>query len=88
MLPSFYEFGNPVRIVSGNKAVDNIPYELKRLGAQRPLVITDQGVSYAGLLSYVEDAIADSETRIGAIFDTTPPGFAYIRCARGCRHLS
>ncbi len=73
MLPSFYEFGNPVRIVSGNKAVDNIPYELKRLGAKRPMVITDQGVSYAGLLAYVEDAIADSDTEIGAIFDTTPP---------------
>lgn len=73
MLPSFYEFSNPVRIVSGNKALDNIPYELRRLGAKRPMVITDQGVSYAGLLAYVEDAIADSETEIGAIFDTTPP---------------
>ena len=73
MLPSFFEFGNPVRIVSGNKAVDNIPYELKRLGAKRPMIITDQGVSYAGLIAYVEDAIADSDTEIGAIFDTTPP---------------
>ena len=73
MVPSYYEFGNPVRIVSGHKAVDNIPYELKRLGAQRPLVITDKGVTYAGLLAYVEDAIADSDATIGAIYDTTPP---------------
>ncbi len=73
MLPSYYEFINPVKIVSGNKAVDNIPYELNQLGAKRPMVVTDQGVVMAGLLKVVENAIADSELAIGAVYDTTPP---------------
>ena len=73
MLPSYYEFINPVKIVSGNKAADNIPYELERLGAKRPMVVTDQGVVMAGLLKVVENAIADSELTIGAVYDATPP---------------
>jgi alcohol dehydrogenase len=73
MLPSYYEFINPVKIVSGNKAVDNIPYELDQLGVKRPMVVTDQGVVMAGLLKVVENAIADSELTIGAVYDTTPP---------------
>jgi alcohol dehydrogenase len=73
MLPSYYEFINPVKIVSGTNAVDNIPYELDQLGVKRPMVITDQGVVMAGLLAYVENAIEDSELTIGAIYDSTPP---------------
>ncbi len=73
MLPSYYEFINPVKIVSGNKAVDNLPYELDQLGAKRPMVVTDQGVVMAGLLKVVENAIADSKLSIGAVYDTTPP---------------
>ncbi|MBA4368218.1 MAG: alcohol dehydrogenase [Desulfobacterium sp.] len=73
MLPSYYEFINPVKIVSGNKAVDNIPYELNQLGVKRPMIVTDQGVVMAGLLKVVENAIADSELAIGAVYDTTPP---------------
>ena len=49
MLPSYYEFYNPVKIISGHKALDNLPYELDQLGVKRPLVITDQGVVNAGL---------------------------------------
>ena len=40
MLPTdYYEFMNPVRIISGYKAVDNLPYELTQLGVSRPLLI-------------------------------------------------
>jgi alcohol dehydrogenase len=73
MIPSYYEFINPVKIVSGTNAVDNIPHELDQLGAKRPMVITDQGVVMAGLLKYVEDAIEDSIATIGAVYDKTPP---------------
>lgn len=73
LLPSYYEFHNPVRIISGKKALDNLPNELESLGAERPLVITDKGVSNAGLIKFIIDAFKESEMTIAAIFDEVPP---------------
>lgn len=73
MIPAYYEFFNPVKIISGNKAVDNIPYELEQLGASRPLILTDQGVEQAGLLKIVEDGFKDSQAAVGAVYDQVPP---------------
>ncbi|MFP4474410.1 MAG: iron-containing alcohol dehydrogenase [Desulfatibacillaceae bacterium] len=72
MLP-YYEFYCPVKIVAGNKAVDNLTYELEHLGAKKPLIITDQGVVGAGLLQMVVDSFADAEARIGSVYEDTPP---------------
>ncbi|MCF6248262.1 MAG: iron-containing alcohol dehydrogenase [Desulfobacula sp.] len=73
MIPTHYEFNNPVKIISGSKAVDNLPFELEQLGVSRPLIITDQGVAGAGLLSIVKNACSDSNISIGAVYDQTPP---------------
>ncbi|WP_136795730.1 MULTISPECIES: iron-containing alcohol dehydrogenase [Desulfosediminicola] len=72
MIPSYYEFSNPVKIVSGQRALENIPSELKNFGVQRPLVITDQGVAGAGLVKKLIKAFYSSEVTIGAIYDTVP----------------
>ncbi len=73
MLPSYYEFYNPVKILSGHKALDNLPYELRRLGARRPLLLTDQGIVKAGLVRTVKRAFAESDVVIGALYDEVPP---------------
>jgi alcohol dehydrogenase len=73
MLPSYYEFYNPVKIVSGHKALDNLPYELEQLGAKRPIIITDKGVVGAGLVELVVNAFGSSDMIIGAIYDDVPP---------------
>lgn len=69
----YYEFMNPVRIISGYKAVDNVPHELTQLGVLRPLLVTDQGVVQAGLLKIVQAAFENESVRIAAVFDQTPP---------------
>ncbi|MBF0229064.1 MAG: iron-containing alcohol dehydrogenase [Desulfamplus sp.] len=73
MLPSYYEFHNPVKIISGNKALDNLPSELEILGAKRPMVVTDKGVAGAGLVKIFIDSFGSSGMTIGAIFDDVPP---------------
>lgn len=73
MLPKYYEFFNPVKINAGNEALETIPYELKLLGASRPIIITDQGLVKAGLLQTVLDGFSDSNLVVGAIYDQTPP---------------
>ena len=73
MIPQYYEFYCPVKIISGLKALSNLPYEMDLLNAHRALVVTDQGVVGAGLIRQVERVFEGSNCEIGAIFDQTPP---------------
>jgi len=70
-LPEYYEFCCRVKIVAGHDALERIPEALAQLHAGRPLIITDKGVSAAGLVSIVTEAIKDGVT-IGAITDDVP----------------
>ncbi|HEX2978832.1 MAG TPA: iron-containing alcohol dehydrogenase [Anaerolineaceae bacterium] len=73
MLPNYYEFCFPVKIISGYNALSNLPAELVQANVQRPMIITDPGVSKAGLSKFVLDAFAESGITIGAFYDQTPP---------------
>lgn len=72
MIPNYYEFYSPVKIVSGQKALENLPYELDQMGAHKPILITDQGVTRAGLVQQVVNVFADSLAAVGAVFDQVP----------------
>jgi alcohol dehydrogenase len=73
MIPEYYQFYCPVKILSGFGALSNLPYEMDLLGARRALIVTDQGVAGAGLVDRVVRALEGSGCEIGAIFDQTPP---------------
>ncbi len=72
MIPEYYEFYCSVKIVSGKKALSNVPYEMGLLGSKKALIITDQGVVGAGLLQHVEQAFSGAEQEIGLVYDQTP----------------
>jgi alcohol dehydrogenase len=71
-VPSYYEFVCPVKILSGNLALTNLPFELELLGAHRPMLVTDQGVVGAGLVRRVVAVFEGSGAEVGATFDETP----------------
>ena len=70
-VPGYYEFYSRVRIISGHNALDRIPDTLADLCAKIPLIITDRGVSDAGLLGVVTDALTGHVT-IGDVADDVP----------------
>jgi len=72
MLPNYYQFYCPVKILSGQLAVSNIPFEMTLLGCKRAMIVTDKGVAKAGLIDIVKSAFADSDVKIGRIFDEVP----------------
>jgi alcohol dehydrogenase len=72
MIPDYFEFYSPVKIVSGNKALENLPYELDQMNAHRPLLITGKVVTKVGLLQQVVDTFADSLVVAGAVFNEVP----------------
>ena len=71
-IPEYYEFFNSVKVVSGYKALENIPYELELLNAKKPIIITDKGIVKAGLIKHVINSFKGTKTTIGAIYDDTP----------------
>jgi alcohol dehydrogenase len=72
MTPKYFEFNCPVKILSGRKALANVPYELSQLGCRHPLLVTDQGVMKAGLINLVQAAFDDSDMKIAASFADVP----------------
>ena len=72
MLPNYYQFYCPVKILSGQLAISNIPFEMNLMGCKRSMIVTDKGVVKAGLIDIVKSAFADSDVKIGHIFDEVP----------------
>jgi alcohol dehydrogenase len=79
-LPEHYEFFCPVKINSGNRALEQIPFELDALNARKPLVIARKDDSERGLVDVIVDAFKDSGIAVG-IFDGVPvaPDLKLIR---------
>src|SRR5207244_369854 len=50
-MPNVMSF--PTRILYGRGAIKELPNELKRAGATKPLLVTDKGILQAGLLRFV-----------------------------------
>jgi alcohol dehydrogenase len=73
MTTPLFRFYKPVKIISGENALNSLGYELKQLGAKRPLVITDQGVAAAGLIAPVVEALAGTEIPGDVLYDRVPP---------------
>lgn len=73
MTTQLFRFYNPVKIISGENALDSLGYELKQLGAKRPLIITDQGVAAAGLITLVAESLAGGAFPSDTIYDRVPP---------------
>lgn len=71
-IPKF-RFYNPVKIISGENALDSLGYEFKQLAAKRPLLITDPGVAAAGLIGLVNEVLATADIAADALFDRVPP---------------
>ena len=70
-IPGYYEFCNRVKVVSGHKALDQLPEMLKSLKSSRPMIVTDKGVMGAGLIEPVKKALG-TKLKAGAYYDNVP----------------
>ena len=49
----YFEFYNPVKLLCGESALENIPYELAILGSKRPLVLISRTMMEDGILEQI-----------------------------------
>lgn len=73
MIPSYFEFYNPVKILSGKKALENIPFELKQMNVQRPILLTNSMLTQIGLTQTLLKALGESDITVAAVFEDIPP---------------
>lgn len=71
-IPDYYEFCCRVNMVAGHQALETIPELLLSMGAQNPMVLTDQGVRRAGLVDIVLGAI-QPRLSVKTLQDDVPP---------------
>lgn len=68
-IPDYFEFYNKSKISSGKKALENIPFDLRSMNAEKPLVLTDALSVKLGYVSELKKAFHDSGMIIGAVYD-------------------
>ncbi|MDP8256579.1 MAG: iron-containing alcohol dehydrogenase [Candidatus Alcyoniella australis] len=74
MLPDFFEFWHPTRIVYGPGLAKDFSAEISDLKIKRPFVVTDE-ILYkkVGLVQPVLDGITSGGLEIAGVFDQVPP---------------
>ncbi len=73
MWARYYEFFAPVKILSGEKALENLPNEIRFLNCSKPLILTDKGLRKAGVFDIVIEALKEQKIDDIVVFDEIPP---------------
>lgn len=73
MIPSYYEFKSSVKILSGKNALENIPFELKNLEVNRPIILTDDILIKFGQVKIIEDALYENNIEVPIVYSKIPP---------------
>ncbi|ABK36659.1 iron-containing alcohol dehydrogenase [Aeromonas hydrophila] len=68
----YYDFFCPVKLMAGEQALEQLAGELAGLGARKPLLLTDKGVSGTGLATLLAGVLAEGELPVAAIWDEIP----------------
>jgi len=71
-MEKYFEFINSVKICSGENALENIPYELDFLGCHNPLILSDMGVTKAGVLNKITDILTAGGVKAENVFNEIP----------------
>ena len=87
MMTKANTFLSPNKVMLGNGAVSHVGREAERLGAEKALIVTDEGVVKAGLVEGVEESLRAHKIH-AEIFDKVeaePPARIVDECAQVAR---
>ncbi len=73
MLPEYFEFSLPTKLVYGVGIIGNIEKAVARFGEKRALLVTDAILAGAGLVERVKKGFENTDIDIVSVFDNVPP---------------
>ena len=77
MIPNYYEFQNSAKLLSGERALEHIPYELEIRGCKRPMLLSDRVLERFGTVQTVVDAVHESGLAFAAAFLDIPADLVF-----------
>jgi len=69
-MDKYFEFNNGVKVLCGEKALDNLKYELDYLGCSAPLLLSDEGLEDAKTVDFVKKNAKN--IKFNAVFTKIP----------------
>lgn len=86
MLPDYFEFSLPTKLVYGVGILDSIEDAVGRFGKRKALLVTDKILLEAGPVDRVKAGFNKTNIKITAVFDDVPPN-STIATVQGCAAL-
>ncbi len=86
MLPDYFEFSLPTRVIYGIGMIDQLSDVVAHYGPRRALLVTDAMLVQAGLAERVKTGFAPTAIDLVAVFDQTPPN-STIKTVEDCAAL-
>ncbi len=83
MLPLFFEFHNPTKVVFGPGLVADLQAELSQIGARRYLLVSDRGLEALGLPARVAASLEDAGVEVVGTFLDVPEN-SEVGSVRAC----
>ncbi len=87
MLPEYFEFSLPTKLVYGIGILGNLGDALKPFGKRRAILVTDEILVKAGPVDKVKAGFAESDIDIAYMFDKVPPN-STIKTVEMCAGLA
>jgi len=86
MLPDYFEFSLPTKLVYGVGILDSIDDAVARFGKRKALLVTDKILLEAGPVDRVKAGFKKTNIKITAVFDDVPPN-STIATVQDCAAL-
>ncbi len=71
-VPSYFEFVNSAKLLSGDYALENIASEMNLLGSVRPIILSDATLEKIGSVKLLTDALAKGGMRPSSVYTDIP----------------
>ncbi|MBF0200044.1 MAG: iron-containing alcohol dehydrogenase [Desulfamplus sp.] len=83
MLPEYFEFSLPVKLVYGPGIIGNVKESVAKFGKKRALLVTDAVLAQAGPVERVKDGFKGTDISIVSVFDDVPPN-STLKTVQAC----
>ncbi|MGD9310927.1 MAG: iron-containing alcohol dehydrogenase, partial [Desulfosarcina sp.] len=87
MLPDYFEFSLPTKLVYGVGILENLGETVKPFGKRKAILVTDEILVQTGLVEKVKSGFEATSIKIAATFDQVPPN-STIDAVEKCAALS
>ncbi|MCB1146967.1 MAG: iron-containing alcohol dehydrogenase, partial [Leptospiraceae bacterium] len=86
MVPDFFKFSIPTKVIYGEGISNRLSEELEYLGPKKVLLVTDKVMGTTGLVDRIRAGLASGPVQIVCVYDDVPPN-SELKCVTDAAEL-